>query len=85
MASFLRLFRTILASLHFHRLILGAVPASWTHTAYKNSRPTPMPKPLAVRSPLRPMRGIVKLTSILIGSRLASTLTPPLNRSRTGT
>lgn len=37
---------------------------------YKNSMPTPTPKPLAVRSPLRPTRGIEKLTSILIGSSL---------------
>lgn len=38
--------------------------------AYRNSRPTPTPKPLDMRSPFRPTRGIEKLTSILIGSRL---------------
>ena len=35
-----------------------------------NSTPTPTPKPLAVRSPRRPTKGIVKFNSIRIGSSL---------------
>lgn len=39
--------------------------------SYRNSIPTPTPKPRAVLSPFRPIKGIEKLTSILIGSSLA--------------
>jgi hypothetical protein len=39
---------------------------------YKNSRPTPMPNPRASLSPFLAITGIVKLTSIRIGSSLGS-------------
>jgi hypothetical protein len=39
---------------------------------YKNSRPTPIPNPRASLSPFLAMTGMVKLTSIRIGSSLGS-------------
>lgn len=37
---------------------------------YRNSNPTPIPKPLASLSPFRAMSGMEKLTSMRIGSSL---------------